>query len=775
MSASHRSLAIAATLLVAAFVVEGTGAAQTVMEVQGGGSSLVGGYGVTTNFWRNGMDGWIGLGYLDGLRAGAFLRTAVGKDTLRLGNDALVMRFPTDLFSSGYNLLVQGASVGGSRGATSYLAFAGASSSSLGSPSFQAMSAEKPMGALFLDRRVSPTVRVTGDFLVAPHPTVMPGIQWQPGPDLTTALVAGTGGGSPYVAGAVTARQGNLGVKALYAWNPDRFRRADVPGPTQTEVEKENVALTYDLGSAFQVGVARQHFLQDSTGAPAPLRATGNSAYASGRLQAVRLTGGIYDSHSGGFSNLSSYFAVGREVTSWLDAEMFVLQSRPSGLPMSTTPILNLRWRLSPRLRVMQQLSVHDRRPTILFGANLITALGEFGADYQIVHQPFQPFQPFRSALNLTARLQLGRYSTSLGTYVRPDGAVDYSASGSTFLYMGELGGVQPLQVGQNLGRYVVRGVVRDEAGGPVEGAAVQLGSDMAFTNSRGEFFVRARRPQRYPVAIALEEFLLPGHWTVLTAPTDAVAEPEDRARGIQIILRRAEPAPAPAAPIPSPAADSVVPSGADTAPAPSVDTLYRIAPVAPPPSVDADSDRVPDDRDVCLATPPGGVVDASGCAPLFTPAAPVLTLRDVQFETGKAVMLASSMPVLDSIARQLVALPDEAIVVAGHTDSSGIYRRNVVLARARAETVRHYLHTQGVPLERMTARGFGPDRPVASNRTPEGRSLNRRVELRRRSAATPRSSTSGKSAPAHSTLSTSTSNTSVAPGGMAGGAPPSP
>jgi OOP family OmpA-OmpF porin len=197
--------------------------------------------------------------------------------------------------------------------------------------------------------------------------------------------------------------------------------------------------------------------------------------------------------------------------------------------------------------------------------------------------------------------------------------------------------------------------------------------------------------------------------------------------------------------------------------PAPSADTLYRIAPVAPPASVDADSDRVPDDRDVCLATPPGGLVDASGCAPLFTPTAPVLTLSDVQFETGKAVMLPSSMPVLDSIARQLGALPDEAIEVRGHTDSSGSYHRNVVLARARAETVRHYLATRGVALERMTARGFGPDRPVASNRTPEGRALNRRVELRRRTKST------------HSTLRTSTSKTSVAPGGMAGGAPPSP
>jgi outer membrane protein OmpA-like peptidoglycan-associated protein len=727
MGSSCRSNVVAAMLLVAAFVVSGRASAQTVVEVQGGGSSLVGGYGATANFWRNGVDGWIGLGYLDGLRAGAFLRTTMGKDTLRLGNDALVMRFPTDLFSSGYNLLVQGASLGGGSGRTSYLAFAGASSSSLAAPSFQATSIEKPLGALFLQRRLSPTVRLTGNVLVAQHQTVVPGIQWQPMPDLTAALVAGMGAGSPYAASSVTARRGRLGIQALYAWNPDRFRRADVPGPTQTESEKENVALTYDIGSAFQLGVARQHFLQDSADVATPIRASGNSAYASGRVQEVRITAGVYDSHSEGFSNLSSYLAVGREVTSWLDGEVFLLQSRPSGRAMSTTPIVNLRWRLSPRLRLMQQLSVHEHHPTILFGANLITALGEFGADYQIVHQPFQPFQPFRSALNLTARLQLGRYSTNLGTYVRPDGAVDYSASGSTFLYMGAFGGVQPQQLGgQSMGRYVVRGTVRDESGTPVEGAAVALDGEMAFTNSRGEFFVRARRPKRVEVSVSLDEFLLPGRWEVVTAPTESVTEPEDRAQGIEIILRRAEAAPT--APVPPPPAP-------DTVPAPTADTLYRIVPEVPPPPPDADADRVPDTRDVCPATPAGGTVDASGCAPLFTPAAPVLTLRDVQFQTGKAVMIASSMPVLDSIARQLVALPEEAIEVAGHTDSSGIYRSNVVLARARAETVRHYLHSQGVPLERMTARGFGPDRPVTSNRTPEGRALNRRVELRRRSA----------------------------------------
>jgi outer membrane protein OmpA-like peptidoglycan-associated protein len=251
----------------------------------------------------------------------------------------------------------------------------------------------------------------------------------------------------------------------------------------------------------------------------------------------------------------------------------------------------------------------------------------------------------------------------------------------------------------------------------------------MAFTNSRGEFFLRARRPQRYDLTVPLEDFLLPGHWEVVAAPGEAVAEPEDRARGVEIVLRRVVPAP-------------VAPAPADSAPSGSADTLHRIVPTAPPAPAapaDADGDRIGDATDVCPATSAGGPVDASGCAPLFTDAAPVLTLRDVQFESGKAVMIGSSLPVLDSIARQLLALPEIGVEVSGHTDSSGVYRRNVVLARARAEAVRQYLFQRGVPLERMTARGFGPDRPVAANRTPEGRTLNRRVELRRRSAVAPR------------------------------------
>jgi hypothetical protein len=513
--------------------------AQTVVEMQGGGSSLNGGYGATANFWRSTMDGWIGLGYLDGFRAGVFLRKALNKDTLRLGNDALVMRLPTDVFTPGFNLLVQGVSYSGGNERSSYLAFGGASSTGLGAPSFQASGMGEPMGALFLQHRLAPTVRLTATTLFADQQTVLPGIQWQPTPDLTAALVGGIGSGRPYAASSVVLRQGRLGVKASYAWNPDRFRRAAVATPNQTEVDRENIMLTYEVSPEFSVGVSRQNYVQDSADSKPPIRATGNTIFAGGVWSNTRLTGGLYDSRSEGISNLSSYLAVGRELTHWLDAEVFVLQSRPEGLPVTTTPLANLRWRLTSRIGLSQQISFRGGHPTVLFGASLMTPIGEFVADYQVVHQPLKPTNPFRSALNLTARLQLGKYSTSVGTYVQPDGSVDYSASGSTFLYMGSFGGSQPQQLGGRMSRYVIRGTVRDVNGNPIEGAALDVGGEVVYTNSTGEFFLRVGRPRNAPVTVLLTDFLLPGRWEVVSAPAQAQAGPENGVKGIEIILQR--------------------------------------------------------------------------------------------------------------------------------------------------------------------------------------------------------------------------------------------
>jgi OmpA-OmpF porin, OOP family len=70
-------------------------------------------------------------------------------------------------------------------------------------------------------------------------------------------------------------------------------------------------------------------------------------------------------------------------------------------------------------------------------------------------------------------------------------------------------------------------------------------------------------------------------------------------------------------------------------------------------------------------------------------------------------------------------------VVIEGHTDNVGNRDANVRLSKARAEAVRNYLISKGITRNRLTTVGLGPDQPVASNDTPEGRARNRRVQLR--------------------------------------------
>jgi outer membrane protein OmpA-like peptidoglycan-associated protein len=108
------------------------------------------------------------------------------------------------------------------------------------------------------------------------------------------------------------------------------------------------------------------------------------------------------------------------------------------------------------------------------------------------------------------------------------------------------------------------------------------------------------------------------------------------------------------------------------------------------------------------------------------------VTLRGVNFELGKAVLLPISREILEDVARSLVANPDVRVEVAGHTDSTGSRAVNERLSLARAESVKAFLVENGVAAERMEVRGYASTEPVASNKTASGRAQNRRVELRR-------------------------------------------
>jgi hypothetical protein len=529
-----------ATVALLAACAAGPLAAQSVIELQGGGSSLYRGYGATANVFHPNFDGWIGFGYLRGLRFGIFARTSFGKDTLRLGNDVLIVRFPTDLFSNGFNLLVQGASYTRIKGGSTVTLFGGASADGLSAPGFQATNIREPLAALFATQKLDPRVQLFAHAQVSNTSLIMGGVQGLPTPGVRAAITGGESGGNFYSAASLGIRRRRLDLNAAWVFSPDRFRRLTVPAPLQTETDKFNLAVTLAPTDWFTIGGGQQNYVQDSSVTGTPVRASGTNVFIGLAPGFVRLTAGVYDSRSQGIHNLSTYMAVGKNFGHGLDAEFFLLQSRPSTAPSTTTPLLNLRERFSPRLLLLQQLSYESGRAKIQVGGNLITKFGEFGVDYQIVQQPFKPLNPFRSALTLTARVQLGSYSTRLATIINPDGSISYTANGSTFLYLGEFGGVQPLAVNRPLAKFIVKGRVVDEDGAAVDGAAIDFDGEMAFSNQAGEFQIRVGRPKRLKLTVKPEEFLLPGRWLVVRAPEEAQADAEERAESITIVLRRA-------------------------------------------------------------------------------------------------------------------------------------------------------------------------------------------------------------------------------------------
>jgi len=101
-----------------------------------------------------------------------------------------------------------------------------------------------------------------------------------------------------------------------------------------------------------------------------------------------------------------------------------------------------------------------------------------------------------------------------------------------------------------------------------------------------------------------------------------------------------------------------------------------------------------------------------------------------VLFTSGKSMLLPGAQTKLTMVADALKDQEDRKIIVEGHTDSQGSDASNQELSMARAQAVRDFLTSRGVPADRVTSQGFGASRPVADNKSPEGRANNRRVEI---------------------------------------------
>jgi hypothetical protein len=514
-----------------------------VVELQGGGSSYFNGYGLNANIWGRGFDGWLGAGYQEGWRFGGFARLQAGRDTVRFGNDLFVHRYPTDVFGSGLNTLVQGATIQGARKGFRYSAFAGASATGVGVPLFSARRADKPFGAIVVSDSVTPALTLFASTVFTSQQSIVGGAHWGDVAHRSVAIVGGVGANRPFGAASGTLVTTMLQARASYLRAAPGYRRVDLPVPAQSRLDGPAVEVTLRPRDWISIMASRMTFTRDSAEAGELDRATGSSLVVSARGKGSHASVGTYLSERTDARDLSAFFAAGRAFTSWIGADAYLLGTIPDGGERRLTPVLMLHERASVRLALDQVATFNAGQTSLAFGGTWFGSLADIGVGYQIVHTPFDRANPFVRALSVTLRINLGDYRANVGTTILPTGDIRYDATAAKFLYLGGDNGLEPGVVRARFDSYLVRGSVVDEAGDPVAGAAVEVDGTLAFTDSQGRFFIRAGRRRAVPFRVVTEEFLGRGRFEVVSAPETVTPEIDERARAVRVVVRLVRPA----------------------------------------------------------------------------------------------------------------------------------------------------------------------------------------------------------------------------------------
>ena len=144
----------------------------------------------------------------------------------------------------------------------------------------------------------------------------------------------------------------------------------------------------------------------------------------------------------------------------------------------------------------------------------------------------------------------------------------------------------------------------------------------------------------------------------------------------------------------------------------------------------DTDGDGVLDKDDLCPEV--AGPASNKGCPEPDENEQKQLNqyAKTILFDTGKATIKFQSAEVLNQILNVLKKYPNSRFRIEGHTDSIGKKAKNMILSQNRADAVKVYLIQGGIDASRLESQGFGPEKPIASNKNKKGRELNRRVEI---------------------------------------------
>jgi len=391
----------------------------------------------------------------------------------------------------------------------------------------------------FYERKLSSRLKFFSRDILSHRQTFLEGVEYRPSQWLKTSLTGGIGSNQKYFASSMDAETQRLAFKASYVITGDSFQRVTVISPMSSEVNKGNVQMLYKPADFVTITTGHENILEPLTPDGPMQQASVNQISTDFHVAKFYFGSGLFTSNASGRNTQGTNLYAGRRIGRRLEATTNWFQSKPQKGEATTILSGTVRENFSSRFSLLQLISRTSGQTTFAFGGDFTSNRLLLRADYQNVYLPFRPDRPFEQALALNVALRVaGPVQLTAASNVAPDGHLRYSFGASTYLY--RFRGMMSAQAETfSIAKYLVQGVVKDDHGIPVEGAALHVGKEVAYTDSSGRFQVRFSKHGPFRLSIAPEEFITNAIYEAVSAPSEVKAETEDTATDLEVVVRR--------------------------------------------------------------------------------------------------------------------------------------------------------------------------------------------------------------------------------------------
>ncbi len=493
------------------------------------------------------MQGWLGLGHSDSFDIGGYVQTRTHGYEVGLGDRYIPFVLSTDVFDQSRYFSARGGFLHRSNEKSSWLAFGGATSGEVSYSFYHAYVTEDPAAGFIYEHKLGDRVTLQSYNFFQREITSLQSLKFDAAKDLTLGISTGVGNSDPVFSVAGDYFHHWLRVTSSYTASEDTFRRISGVSSMAAERTGLNVRAMVQPWRRFQLTGGHENLISPvlkKGDVPKPVSL--DSVSAAFQVEKFRLGTAFSASSSGPLTTRTESYSVSRQITSSISATGSIFRFHTSGL-LTKSWVTSVQENLSPRLNIYQGLSHSGNANSVVWGARVLSNRMTVGIEQNVIYSPlaggFSGKQYMQTwTVNLNVPLVHG-IRAHADTYLDATGRMRYTtwADGIGFSRDGEQNPASSVP-NVSLGRFIVKGRVIDSDGKPVWGIAIQVDGKMTYSDSSGQFFLRFRRGETYPLTVLIERSLNRTSYVVVQAPVTALADPESVASEIVIVVRPVTP-----------------------------------------------------------------------------------------------------------------------------------------------------------------------------------------------------------------------------------------